>query len=293
MEAILNRGSESHSPAPPVCRTSMASFGWKRKAGEKVSKVALQIFKADAQSETAGNAGSDEVDWLHAIKRRKEVLLEDCSARSKRLKNEGTLLAEQGRHWEAIKKWDEAIHLTPDDAALYEMKSQVFTHLQEVFPAVQAAEMAVKLRPLWWEAWQTLGRAQLALGEVDLAVRSFKVAIHLYPADSSLWLEDLAWAQQLQKQSREMHQKVKQEEEAKQQLLQAPELLPDYDFESEEVVAACVAVAERQKKYDSLRKTTVVVDRNGVVQTNMGSADIPSPSQDVFVKARGSRWSGA
>lgn len=40
--------------------------------------------------------------------------------------------------------------------------------LQEVFPAVEAAEMAAKLDPLWWEGWQTLGRAQLNLGEVDL-----------------------------------------------------------------------------------------------------------------------------
>lgn len=45
---------------------------------------------------------------------------------------------------------------------------QVLTILQEVFPAVKAAEMAVKFRPLWWEGWQTLGRAQLNLGEVDL-----------------------------------------------------------------------------------------------------------------------------
>lgn len=37
-----------------------------------------------------------------------------------------------------------------------------------MFPAVKAAEMAVKFRPLWWEGWQTLGRAQLNLGEVDL-----------------------------------------------------------------------------------------------------------------------------
>lgn len=45
---------------------------------------------------------------------------------------------------------------------------QVLSILQEVFPAVEAAETAVKLRPLWWEGWQTLGRAQLNLGEVDL-----------------------------------------------------------------------------------------------------------------------------
>lgn len=44
----------------------------------------------------------------------------------------------------------------------------MLTILQEVFPAVKAAEMAVKFRPLWWEGWQTLGRAQLNLGEVDL-----------------------------------------------------------------------------------------------------------------------------
>lgn len=30
------------------------------------------------------------------------------------------------RHWEAIKKWDEAIQLTPDNPLLYEMKSQVY-----------------------------------------------------------------------------------------------------------------------------------------------------------------------
>lgn len=32
------------------------------------------------------------------------------------------------RHWEAIKKWDEAIQLTPDDSPLYEMKSQVYIY---------------------------------------------------------------------------------------------------------------------------------------------------------------------
>lgn len=30
------------------------------------------------------------------------------------------------RHWEAVKKWDEAIQLTPDNPVLYEMKSQVY-----------------------------------------------------------------------------------------------------------------------------------------------------------------------
>ncbi|KAG7258568.1 hypothetical protein CRUP_037974 [Coryphaenoides rupestris] len=79
-----------------------------------------------------------------------------------------SVVSDGHRHWEAIKKWDEALELTPENPLLYEMKSQVLTILQEVFPAVKAAEMVVKLKPMWWEGWQTLGRAQLSLGEVDL-----------------------------------------------------------------------------------------------------------------------------
>lgn len=73
----------------------MASFGWKRKIGEKVSKAAAQQF--EAESEKVDDHEPESVDWMHAIKRRREVLLEDCAAKSKRLKDEGGLLAEEGR----------------------------------------------------------------------------------------------------------------------------------------------------------------------------------------------------
>lgn len=77
----------------------MASFGWKRKVGEKVSKSAVQQFEAETEKteNDTGRAEDEEVDWLLAIKRRRQVLLEDCAAKSKRLKDEGALLAEQGR----------------------------------------------------------------------------------------------------------------------------------------------------------------------------------------------------
>lgn len=39
--------------------------------------------------------------------------------------------------------------------------------LHEMFPAVHAAEMAVQRDPHSWEAWQTLGRIQLGLGEIS------------------------------------------------------------------------------------------------------------------------------
>lgn len=77
----------------------MASFGWKRRVGEKVSKSAVQQFEAEAEKteRDEGSRDDEEVDWLHAIKRRREILLEDCDAKSKRLKDEGAQLAEQGR----------------------------------------------------------------------------------------------------------------------------------------------------------------------------------------------------
>ena len=53
------------------------------------------------------------------------MLLEDSRTKSKRLQEEGVLLAENERYWEAIKYWDEALQLTPDSAILHEMKSQV------------------------------------------------------------------------------------------------------------------------------------------------------------------------
>ncbi|KAM4528034.1 tetratricopeptide repeat protein 33 isoform 1-T2 [Odontesthes bonariensis] len=270
----------------------MASFGWKKKIGERVSKSAVQHFETEADKAEGDKQSQDEeVDWLHAIKRRKEILLEDCAAKSKRLKDEGTQLAEQGRHWEAIKKWDEAIQLTPDDPLLYEMKSQVLTILHEVFPAVKAAETAVKFRPLWWEGWQTLGRAQLNLGEVDLAVRSFQIAIHQCPSENTLWQEDLSWAWTLQRQLSATKEKTRQEEETKKRILNAPELERDYDFESDEVLAACVAVAERQSHYEELKRTTVVIDAEGnirnVVTGEKGPEDTATSSKEQFVKSRG------
>ncbi|XP_070845893.1 tetratricopeptide repeat protein 33 isoform X1 [Chaetodon trifascialis] len=282
-------------PSPPTIShftSRMASFGWKRKVGEKVSKSAVQQFEAEAEKAEGVGAGQDEgVDWQQAIKRRREILLDDCTTKSERLKGEGAELAEHGRHWEAIKKWDEAIQLTPENPVLYEMKSQVLTILQEVFPAVTAAEMAVKFRPLWWEGWQTLGRAQLNMGEVDLAVRSFQVAIHLWPSESALWQEDLAWARKLQKQHLASEKKTQEEEETKKQILHAPELEQDYDFESDEVLAACEAVAERQMRYEQLKRTTVIIDAEGnvknVVTGEGGSEDTAIPSKEQFVKARG------
>lgn len=86
-------------------------------------------------------------------------------------------------------------------------------------------------------------------------------------------------------------EKIRQEEETKKQILNAPELNQDYDFESDEVLAACVAVAERQTRYEELKRTAVIIDAEGnvkkVLAEEEGSADSVTPSKEEFVKARG------
>lgn len=105
----------------------MTSFGWKRKR-QLESRAAAAWFTdpatADEEEDEEGD-GEEGVDWLSAAKRRRLLLLEDNQSKSLRLREEGALLAENERYWEAIKYWDEAIQLTPNVAALYEMKSQV------------------------------------------------------------------------------------------------------------------------------------------------------------------------
>lgn len=122
-------------------------------------------------------------------------------------------------------------------------------------------------------------------------MRSFQVAIHLCPSEHTLWQEDLAWACRLQKQHIATKEKVRQEEEAKQEILNAPELKEDYDFESDEVLAACEAVAERQTRYEELKRTTVVIDAEGnlknVVTGEEGSSLDITPTKEQYIKARG------
>ncbi|XP_066474262.1 tetratricopeptide repeat protein 33 [Tiliqua scincoides] len=263
----------------------MASFGWKRKIGEKVSKVTSQQFEAQAADEQ-GLIDNDDIHWLHEAKRKKGLLLEDCLAKSKRLKDEGAVLAENERYREAVHKWDEALQLTPEDATLYEMKSQVLMSLHEMFPAVHAAEMAVQRDPHSWEAWQTLGRAQLGLGEITLAIRSFQVALHICPASSELWNEDLCWARKLHEQQKKAVKTETATQEGTAQGETSEEPIPDYDFESDEILAVCAAIAEKEKT-TLPSKTVVIMSASGTVETVTEKEECAAvPDGSVFIKAR-------
>ena len=139
MERTLEKVSHHHAsdlcifvyikPSPRTVITAllcfynwaMTSFGWKRKRSLQTSVAATFTQQEEEEEELT----EESVDWLTAAKRRRALLLEDAIVKSKRLQEEGEILAENKRYWEALKHWDEALQLTPDSAVLYEMKSQV------------------------------------------------------------------------------------------------------------------------------------------------------------------------
>ncbi|XP_012863844.1 tetratricopeptide repeat protein 33 [Echinops telfairi] len=257
----------------------MASFGWKRKIGEKVSKVTSQQFEAEAADEKDVGE-NDEGNWLPATKRRKEILLEDCAEKSKQLKEEGANLAENKRYGFRISSL--ILELIFSDSFI----NKVLMSLHEMFPAVHAAEMAVQRNPHSWESWQTLGRAQLGIGEIVLAIRSFQVALHIYPLNPEIWKEDLSWA-------RALHEQQKAAQRIESSVAPAdvphfsPKSIPDYDFESDEIVAVCAAIAEKQKTEVSANKTMVIVSASGTVETVTEKEDCATtPDGSVFIKAR-------
>ncbi|XP_067885220.1 tetratricopeptide repeat protein 33 isoform X2 [Heterodontus francisci] len=214
----------------------MTSFGWKRKAGEKVSKVASQNFEAAAVDEGLVDA---DVDWLPITKRQRKALLEDCTVKSKRLKEEGIFLSENGRYWEAIGRWDEAIQLMPDCAALYEMKAQ--------------------------------------------ALRSFQRALHMCPGESSLWEDDLAWALELRRSQRQLVEADIADKGAQRQ--EAGKQLPEYDFESDELVEACAAIAEKDR-HPVVTRTTVFITASQGAESVTQTASRPRQGDRGFIQAR-------
>ena len=201
----------------------MTSFGWKKKSlilnvskseSTNESNVATNSFERcvgtdslDAESTqnlTVGNEDTD-YDWCVAFKKRKlSHHLETNEQKLTRLKDEGIKLAEHEEFWQAIGRWDDALNiikenmLSGDTEQIYhDMKAQAFIQLHEWEPAIEAAELAIRIDPKWYSAHQTLGRAHLGIGNVLNAVKAFSRARHIRPNDEELKVTDLEWASSL------------------------------------------------------------------------------------------------
>lgn len=107
---------------------------------------------------------------------------EEALEESLRQQEDGSTSAEDRNFSRALRSWNRAIALTPDRAVLHELKAQALLELDHVWQAVQCAGRAAELAPAWPDGHLTLGRAQLELGEPELALESMEEVLRLQPA---------------------------------------------------------------------------------------------------------------
>ena len=87
----------------------MTSFGWKRKVPLNRATTKSSVFNESDQIEAVDD--NEEFDWTVVAKKKKLEALEDNKALFSRLKQEGILLAENGKFWQAINRWDNALSI--------------------------------------------------------------------------------------------------------------------------------------------------------------------------------------
>jgi len=123
----------------------MTSFVWKRKSSSvQNTDDKVTAFDTSEQIEDDKDNDNEDFDWISVAKRRRIEALEDNKTLYNRLKKEGVTLAEEGKYWQAINRWDNALSLDPSEPSVFEMKAQALISLHEWLPAIAAAGEAVR-----------------------------------------------------------------------------------------------------------------------------------------------------
>ncbi len=95
--------------------------------------------------------------------------------------NLGIVLAEKGQTDEAIKHYQEAMRLRPDDAEAHYNLGIVLTERGQIGGAISQYQEALRLKPGYAEAHYNLGVALGRKGQTDEAIRQYQEAIRLKP----------------------------------------------------------------------------------------------------------------
>ncbi|XP_032993733.1 LON peptidase N-terminal domain and RING finger protein 3 [Lacerta agilis] len=99
--------------------------------------------------------------------------------KASRLRHEGNLLYKEKNLQAALQKYNEAVRLAPNDHLLYSNRSQINSTLKCCEEALNDAEMACSLQPLWVKGHLRKGQALVKLGKTEEALQEFLFCLAL------------------------------------------------------------------------------------------------------------------
>ena len=149
----------------------------------------------------------EEMEVSHKLK--KPYKRRDNTGQIELHRQEGIRRAEMGELEMSIESFENAVKLSTRDSSIFEMKSQIHLKLNQVFTAIREAHKSIELSPNWSTAYQTLARAQLGYGELELALKNFQKCLHYEPDNTEVREEDLPWCLKLLEQKKILDSRIK------------------------------------------------------------------------------------
>ena len=102
-------------------------------------------------------------------------------------RNKGGALYFLGKYTEAIKCYDKAIEIDPDNPVVWNNKGLALDSLGKYDEAITSYDKAIKIDPNDADAWNNKGLALDSLGKYDEAITSYDKAIKIDPNDADAW----------------------------------------------------------------------------------------------------------
>ncbi|KAI8468630.1 MAG: hypothetical protein J3K34DRAFT_522752 [Monoraphidium minutum] len=169
----------------------MTSFNLRRPGQQQQLRPALAAFAGGDDDDAHGTgtaAAPSSTSRGSAAATASAPPPPSVSGSTEELKQRGVAAAEAGDYAAALHLFAQVL-LNGEDARIEEMRAQVLLLLGRDYEAVQAAERSARMQPAWPDAWLTLARAQLNLGEPQLAVDSLQRLAAASPGHAALQKE--------------------------------------------------------------------------------------------------------
>jgi len=144
-----------------------------------------------AESRRLCNEGLSAADRSDLV--RAEGLLEravkSCPGDIDARRHYADVLWKRGERMEAVKQINEALRLSPEDAALCVEGGEMYLEMGLFDDADRLAREAVRVAPGAADAWHLRGQVSLARGQAEPALADFHRALAIDPADRSALLD--------------------------------------------------------------------------------------------------------